>query len=146
MLTDLTHRLILKVKQLAASDYEVIAVMDGDSCPTEDFLQVGEATTRASREGLLVMIQSVAKMGLDEIPSAWFHEANKNEQVFEFIKGPLRLFFFKGVGRQIAVCVCGVRKKGQKADKASVAKTSQLRKLYFEAAAGNTLEVISDES
>lgn len=136
----------MKVKILADAEYQIVAVMDGDDCPAEDFILKGETTTLAARQGLLRMIAHVANSGLQNVPSSWFHEANKNEQIYEFIKGPLRLFFFKGEGRQIAICTSGIRKTGQKADKASVNKAAAMRKDCLVAIANNTYEVLKNET
>jgi len=141
----LTHRLILKVKLLASDEYDIVALMDGPDCPVEFFLLTGEAGTHAHRVALVQMLRTVAEKGLQNVPAAWMHEANKQDRIYEFIKGPLRLFFFKGHGRQIAVCCGGVRKKGPKADKAEVAKAAKARKEYLRAVADNALEVIEDE-
>ena len=92
------------------------------------------------------MLMSVAESGLQTVPHKWSHEVNKREQIYEFIKGPLRLFYFKGEGRQIAVCTSGGRKSGQKTDKAAVAKAVNMRAAYFKAVQNNTLQVMSDET
>lgn len=136
----------MKIKVLAYETYEVVAVVVDDDCPTVNFIKNGEESTRSAREGLLNMIERVAELGLQNVPSAWAHEANKKEQIFEFIKGPLRLFFFKGVGGQIAVCTTGERKKGQKTDKSAVRKAAEFRKEYFESVANKTVEVVNDET
>ncbi|WP_138514571.1 type II toxin-antitoxin system RelE/ParE family toxin [Rhodoferax bucti] len=136
----------MKIKILAEDAYQVVGVMDGDLCPAENFLLHGDASTAAARGSLLEMIGYVAEHGLHGAPSAWFHEANKAEKIYEFIKGPLRLFFFKGEGNQVAICTTGVRKSGQKADKSSVSRAAKLRTTYFEARANNTCEVIDDEA
>jgi hypothetical protein len=135
----------LKVKSLFADEYRVVAVMDGDDCPAEDFMLEGEETTRAARAGLLEILNYVAANGLHKCPSGWYHEANKKDGIYEFIKHPLRLFFFKGEGKDIAVCTTGIRKQGQKADKSSVKKAATWRKAYFEAINSANLEVIEDE-
>lgn len=135
----------MKVKELFASQYAVVAVIDGDTCPTEDFLLHGEATTESARNGLRRFLEDAAAMGLSNIPSAWFHEADKQKGIYEFAKGPLRLFFFKGANGHIAVCTGGVRKEGRKADPPSVARAAKLREKYFEAINSNQLEVIRDE-
>ena len=115
--------------------------MDGDNCPALDFIMNGEESTEATRQGLLEMLQFVAENGLDNCPGKWIHEANKQENIYEFIKGKLRLFFFKGKSGQIAVCTSGKIKDSRKADKASVKKASTWRKEYLEAIASNTLTV-----
>lgn len=135
----------MKLKVLAEGEYEIVAVMDGDACPAEAFLIEGPPDTDAARAGLVVMLEHVAQNGFHGVPGKWCHEANKKEQVYEFIKGPLRLFYFKGNGKQIAVCTGGARKKGNKADSGAVAIAAGMRKAYFEALDENTLEIVSDE-
>lgn len=119
--------------------------MDGDKCAAEDFLTIGEAATLSARLGLVNMLEFLAENGLEKASSAWFHEANKNERIYEFIKGPLRLFFFKGSKGQIAVCTSGVRKNGAKADKAAVSAAAALREAYETAVKSDTLEIIHED-
>ena len=136
----------MRVKVLASgAACDVVAVMEGDSCPAEDFLAKGDLSTESYREGLYEMLVHVSRMGIEMVPQAWKHEANKQEAIYEFIKGPLRLFFFKGAGRQVAVCTSGVRKKGNKTDKGAVAKAAALRVGYEKAVQSQTLEVFIDE-
>ena len=136
----------MKVKVLAEMKFRIVAVFDGDSCPAEDFIRQGEETTKASRDGLLEMIGHLAARGLQNIPAAWWHEADKEKGIYEFIKGPLRLFFFKGAGIDIAVCTSGIRKSGQKANKPAVNKAARWKADYLDAIASNTLEVVDDET
>jgi hypothetical protein len=136
----------MKVKiVVAGAECDIVAILDGDDCPAEDFIKDGEAETEGARAGLALILQHVAEKGIQNVPAAWVHEANKKDKINEFIKGPLRLFFFKGKGRQIAVCTTGARKKGNKADKAAVKKAAALRKKYEQAVEDQTLEVINDE-
>lgn len=135
----------MRLKLLYEDRFEVVATMEGDDCETDDFLNRGQDYL-SSRQGLQLMLAHVAKHGLSEIPAAWFHEANKNEKIYEFIKGDLRLFFFKGDGRRIAVCTTGVLKKGRKADKSAVAKAIKLRAIYIAAVTAKTIEVMTDEN
>jgi len=136
----------LNLKLLAQSKYQVVGVMDGDGCPAEEFLLNGESSTRAAREGLVYFLEKVADEGLQNVPPAWFHEVDKQNSIYEFTKGALRLFFFKGQDGQIAVCTTGIRKSGQKVDKASVKKASLMRTNYFAALKDNTVKVVSDDS
>lgn len=136
----------MKIKELFVANFQIVAIIEGGSCPAEDFLLVGEKATEAYRFGMIEMLQIVAIEGLQDVPSKWFHEANKQDKIYEFIKGPLRLFFFKGENRQIAVCTAGVRKTGQKADKAALAMAQKYRERYFVSVRTNTLEVVSDET
>ncbi len=119
--------------------------MDGDECPAEQFLITGESATKASRIGLFSMLQFVAERGLHAAPAAWHHEVNKEQGIYEFKKGDLRLFFFKGSEGTIAVCTTGILKKGQKVDAASVSKAARLKSEYEVAIRKNTYEVVDDE-
>jgi len=133
----------LKVKVLFEARFKIVGVMDGNSCPAEEFLLEGEDDR--CRLGLIAILEFLAENGLDKASAAWLHEANKQDRIYEFIKGPLRLFFFKGADGQIAVCTSGVRKKGSKADKHAVAQAAKLRALYEAAMTDHTLEIIEDE-
>jgi len=135
----------VRCKVLAEDAFRVVAALDGAVCPTEAFLLHGESTTAAQRLGLYSMLERVAELGLSEVPSSWFHEANKEHGIYEFIKGPLRLFFFKGRNGDIAVCTTGVLKKGQKVDKSAVQRAVGYKKAYEAALTNKTYQVINDE-
>lgn len=135
----------MRSKVLTSAKFRVVGIMEGDTCPAEDFLKVGEKATQASRAGLAVMLEHVAQNGLQGCPSGWYHEANKKWGIYEFIKGNLRLFFFKGEDGDIAVCTSGVLKKGQKADKSAVERAHEWRVEYAQAIKDKTYEVIEDE-
>jgi hypothetical protein len=135
----------MQVQILLSSTYEIVGAMDGDTCPSQDFLHQGEANEAASRSGLLAMLGHVAQNGLQGVPAAWSHEVNKLEGIYEFTKGQLRLFYFKGDRSQIVVCTTGGRKKGKKVDPKAVAVAIAFKKRYLEAVKAKTLEVLSDE-
>lgn len=137
---------MFRVKVLSEMRFRIVAVCDAGSCPAEDFINEGEETTKSLRVGLLEMIGHVAEKGLQGVPAAWWHEADKARGIYELRKGPLRLFFFKGEGRDIAVCTSGIRKSGQKADKSSVNKAAAWKADYFYAVANKNIEVVEDET
>ena len=136
----------MRVRLIASDRFQVVGVMEGDECPTETFLYQGEASTMASRSGLHEMLQYVASNGLQGVPHGWFWLADRKLEIYEFRKGPLRLFFFKGNGDEIAVCTDGVRKSGQRADKQAVNKAAKWRSEYLNAQRNNTYEVVDDEA
>ena len=136
----------MDLQELFDDKFQVVAAMDGDTCPALEFLLGGEASTAASRQGLLEMLMRVAELGFQGVPAKWTHEANKSEQIYEFVKGDLRLFFFKGQGRQIAVCTAGAMKKGQKADKGMVSLSASIKSAYFAALQSGTLKVKKNEN
>jgi hypothetical protein len=136
----------VKIKELFINRYKIVAVVDNDICLTEKFITHGEESTKAYRIGLAKILDAASKDGLQNIPAAWFHDANKNKKIYEFIKGPLRLFFFKGKDNHIVVCTNGVRKSGKKSNKQLVENAAQWQELYFKAVSNNNLEVISHDN
>ena len=128
----------MKAKVLFEGEqFRVLATMEGDECPVEEFL--------AGNAGLRRMLEHVAAVGLEEVPTKWHHEASKQDKVSEFRKGDFRLFFFKGVGGDIAVCHEVVMKKRQKADKAAVERTAKKRAAYFKAVEQGNLEIVDED-
>jgi hypothetical protein len=121
----------LNLKILFDINYKVLAVAHGESCQVADYLTSGEAETEANRVALLSILEHASDVGLHELPPGWFKIANRQEDIYEFKKGPLRLFFFKGRGEEIVVCTSVVRKSGQKADSKAINKAVAMRKAYF---------------
>lgn len=136
----------MRLKVLASDQFRILGVIDGEGCPAEEFILDGDANTQIWRNGLVKILELVAERGLTALPHGWCHEADKERGVYEFRKGKLRLFFFKGSGRDIAVCTSGVRKDQAKADKASVNRAAERKKDYFAALSANKLEVVEDDS
>ena len=136
----------MRVKVIASSRYRLLATMDGDGCPAQEFILQGDANTRSWRMGLAKMLDVVSERGLANVPRAWCHEADKERGIYEFRKGALRLFFFKGQGNDIAVCTTGLRKDQSKADRPAVALADKLRNAYFAACKANQLEVLEDDA
>jgi hypothetical protein len=133
----------LKVKVLFDDTYRILATMDGEDCPVEEFLVQG---SDSASTGLLTMLEVLANKGFDGVPPKWSHEANKAEKISQLVKGDFRLFFFKGEGRDIAVCVLAKKKTGQKADPQAVAKAVDAKARYAAAIATKTLEVVINEA
>lgn len=136
----------MKLKLLyKGQKYKIAATYDGDACPIYNFLHSNEPAIQGYLDGMATIIEHVANNGFQNSPSDWFHEASKQKQIHEFIKGPYRVFFFKGEAETIAVCVCYVRKNGNKADKASVNYASEKRKEYENAVIANCVELIEED-
>jgi len=130
----------LKLKALLSDRYTVAATTDGEGCPAEAFLCNGEAKQAASRQGLLVLLERVAQEGLANLSAKHSHFVDQKNGIYEFIKGDLRLLYFKGGGDVIVVCTSGVVKNGQKADKKAVAAAVELQKRFREAVDQGRLE------
>lgn len=60
------------------------------------------------------MMGHIATHGFDNLPPKWSHEIDKDEKLFELIKGKLRIPYFRGSGDRIIICGPGFVKKTQK--------------------------------
>ena len=135
----------MELKLLAKDIYRVAAVTAKGKCPAEDFLLNLDATYRASTDGLFELLDRISQDGLDDISSALSREVDKNEKIYEFRKGKLRLFFFKGNGDLLVICTTGLIKKTQKVDKQAVAKAIVCKNQYLNAVKQNTLVILEIE-
>ncbi|QCB46622.1 type II toxin-antitoxin system RelE/ParE family toxin [Hydrogenophaga sp. PAMC20947] len=131
---------MIAVRVIAKGAYRVVAMKKGASCPAEDFLATGSEDTAASREGLLDLIDRVSEEGLAALPPALCHLADQKRGIYEFRKGRLRLFFFKGLNGDVAVCTGGVLKKSQRADKLAVDRAASMKQIYMNNADNITYE------
>lgn len=130
----------MRLKALLRDRFIIAAVIHGDSCPAESFITDGEAAYESSRDGLACLLAHVSKNGLLGLSSKQTHEVDKRRKIYEFPKGDLRLFYFKGEGPVAVVCTGGLVKKGQKADKHAVKYAASCRDEYMIAIQNNGLE------
>lgn len=121
----------LEVTVLADGVFKVIGMMQGGTCPAEDFLANGEKSTRANRAALLDILDFVSDNGVEKLSSKQSHQVNKDEGIYEFIKGSLRLFYFKGKNGHLVVCTEGILKKTQKVDPAAVSRAIAMKATYM---------------
>lgn len=136
----------MKLKKLySGQSYTIVATFDGTSCPVKDFLTTKDENIVSYAAGFDVMLKHIAANGFESAPVAWTHLAsNKKAGVYELIKGPYRLFYFKGEGNMIAVCTIVTRKHGQKADKGSVNLSITKKSDYQTAIQDGHIEITED--
>ena len=77
--------------------------------------------------GLFAVFKAVADHGRQRA-ARFYHEANKDEHIYEFSKGDLRVyFFFSADCGELFICSHAIRKRKQKADPADITKAVKLR-------------------
>ena len=130
----------MKLKSLFNAQYYIVGTVEGDDCPAEEFCLTEDAY-EASRVGLLNFLERASQQGFDASLGRVAHLVNRENGIYEFVKGRLRLFFFHGKGKQIVVCTTGVIKKTQKVDKQPIEKAIKLRDEYFNKS-GGVFEII----
>ena len=78
-----------------SNQYKIGAVGNAESCESIDFLMELGANYHASAYGLFDLLERISKDGLRDIPTKLSHRVDENENIYELIKGDLRLFYFK---------------------------------------------------
>jgi hypothetical protein len=127
------------------SQFSIVGVVRNGVCEAEQFLTEGENSEKSFRDGLRLKLQRISEYGFQNLPDTWSRLADRKNDIWELRHGALRLFYFKGIKGQIAVCVCGGRKKSRKADRQAVAKTNQTRLEYWDAVKSGTLKNEDEE-
>jgi len=79
------------------------------------------------------------------LTDATFHEASRENDIWEFIKGQLRIYCFKDSNGQVVILSHGIIKKSQKAKKQDIERAVTLREQYLKAKDNGTLEEINNE-
>jgi len=97
---------------------------------------------KAHAKGMLSLFERYAQDGRARLTSSNFHEANKEHGIWQFIKGPLRVFCFIDPDGGLVVLSHGAVKKSQKADPQEVSQAIRLKDSYLNAKKANSIEWI----
>jgi hypothetical protein len=101
------------------------------TCPAVEFLQQQAAIKSYSSmcKGFAVIFGRYAMGGRQAITAEMFHEVDKPNGIWQFIKGDLRLLCF--VEKNDVFITDGYVKKSQKADRSEVARAVAAKNNYF---------------
>jgi hypothetical protein len=109
-----------------------------DRCELLDFLNRLEKNFHANREDLYLLLDRVADQG----PPRNAEICHKvDEDIWVFVKGSLRVYWFYGDQRRMILCTHSIVKKSQKPKKA-IAYAKQIRKAYYEEIEKGKLEIV----
>ncbi len=123
----------MKLVVLERGQNRVVAVMEGDTgyetCPVLDFLRNQPANRQGTAKGFSALFKRYAMGGRAALTVELFHEADKTEGIWEFIKGSLRVFCFMDGGNMV-ILSHGNQKKRSTANPHDVARAIELRRRY----------------
>ena len=109
----------------------VVSEKDGqDRCPLLDGLANLDAVQEAHKQRLLALIELAAHEGLDALSVEQCHLIDRNEKIYEFRTGRLRVPFFKLESGKVVLCTHVFLKKTQKTSKTDVLKAVRWKKTY----------------
>lgn len=91
------------------------------------------------------LFERFSRSGRDTFNDDLCHYVDKDEKIWEFIKGDIRVLWFYGKGSRIVVCSHGFIKKSRKTPIKEINHAVAIKKEYENAAKQNKLVVISGE-
>jgi hypothetical protein len=127
-----------------SNQYKIGAVGNAESCESLDMLMTIGANYQASADGLFDLLERISQEGLSNISTKLSHRVDENENIYELIKGRLRLFYFKTEEDFLIICTSALIKKSQAVDQKHVKKAIRLKHEYLQAVERNTLIVIEE--
>lgn len=123
-----------------------VDVIDGrKSCPFED--QLGDlfaGNFKATAKGFVARFAQFAKEG-PRMPRESFHEVDKSEGIYEFVKCGHRVFCFLSDAGALVICSHIGIKKSQKVNQRDVDEAVRLKKLYQAAGKTRLVRSINDD-
>jgi phage-related protein len=118
-------------------------------CDVTAALAAYEATrdTRASARGILKLVQRSAQnqFGPRSLGTDLFHCVDSQNDVWEFIKGRLRLLCFFAEERNLVICTHIFLKQSRTTPRAEIARVARHRSDYFAASRAGLIELLEDE-
>lgn len=133
----------MRLMILRQSGWRVVAeVTDGGECPMDQqlVLWMSDAKYGASATGFGALWDRIPKTGPKALGTALYHLVNDKHEIYEFVKGDLRLFCFEA-NNAVVVCSHLIRKRTQKTKIKDIASTIALKKRYLAAEKANNIKI-----
>lgn len=131
----------MKIELLTKGQYAIYAALSerGEN-ELLDFLEGLAPNLHKNRDAMLQLLEAVAAQG----PSRNTEISHQiDEEIWEFIKGRIRVFWFYDKNK-IIVCTHGIVKKTQKITKSDKDKAKNIYKTYMAAKQNNTLQEVTE--
>lgn len=110
----------------------------------ETFIEGLGANFQANAAGIVAMMEMHSEHGSAEFNTKQCHYVDQGEEIYEYIKGRLRFFWYEDEDR-IVICTHGIIKKDQKTPKREIDKAIRIKKAYLSAKENGDLVYIEDE-
>ena len=140
----------MKRLRLERSLWDVTAVVEenesGECCPLTDFLAAIGAQYAGSANGMYDLFGRFASSGKDTFSDDLCHLVNKDEKIWQFTKGRLRVLWFYGQGNRIVVCSHGFVKQSQKTPRQEIKRATSTKNQYEAAVKVNAVTILEEEN
>ncbi|MBE0503161.1 MAG: type II toxin-antitoxin system RelE/ParE family toxin [Desulfuromonadales bacterium] len=134
-----------RLKNREADDIWAIvgACSDRGDCPVDDFLCGLNANFEKDVQRVRTLFKHIAKAGPTLLPVEVSH--NIAPEIFEFIRGRLRIVWFYGDGGRIVICSHGFVKKGQKTPRAEIEAAQRAKRNYIASCLKGAVVILEEE-
>lgn len=135
-----------RLKNCEAGDvWTIVGVCtDRGECPADDFLCGLDANYNKDINRVRALFTHVAQQGPTLLPVEVSH--NIAPEIFEFIRGKLRIAWFYGEGGKMVICSHGFVKKGQKTPRAEIDAAKRAKERYLAAFRRGEVTILEEES
>ena len=119
------------------------------SCDFLEWIAKLDTKNQKSWEKLLAILDMIAKMpqGPSRLPDAICHQIDKENQIYEFIAGRLRLlWFYSSKERKVIICTNAFMKKSRKTPKKEIKQAVAIKKRYIEEQRKQSIKIIEQLS
>ena len=137
----------MRLKLLSNGTWKVLAEVDSHgACALEAALVRYSQSKQysAAVNGFLALWERIPLEGPRRFGTDLYHRVDHEHDIYEFIKGDLRLYCFEAEGR-LVVCSHVDKKSTQKTKDRDKQRAIELRRRYLKAESDKSLEIIEDE-
>jgi hypothetical protein len=117
----------------------------GEDCVLT-FLQEQPANMAASAKGFKALFRRYAEHGRQGLTEEQFHLANREESIWEFRKGALRVFCFMDNEEHLTVLTHGTVKRSQKVKPAEVTAAVAAKNRYLTAKKVGQIDLVENDN
>lgn len=134
----------MKLRLLSTKRFRVVSVAAKTTDSVENFLHESSKQWPGHARGCYALFERYAEYGRNGMTADWFHEANKQSGIWQFIKGRLRVYCFMD-GGDLIILTHGSVKKTQKADPSQIERAVALKTQYEQDKASNKIIFLEDD-
>ena len=134
----------MQLQILLKNNFKIAAVSQNNQCEVETFLEQIDARYSASADGIFSLIEHISENGLNCLSSKLCHLIDRDNKIYELIKGDIRLLFFRGHGDILIIASHAFIKKSQKTPNKEKSKAINYKKQYQKAHDQQKLDVIDE--
>lgn len=113
------------------------------SSDLEDFFDDIGSNYEANIAGVMTMMEQHSEYGPEHFNTCQSHYVDQKEQIYEYIKGRIRVFWFEDDNR-VVICTHGIIKKSQKTPKHEIERAKRSKIAYQQAKQNGLLKLVEE--